>query len=84
MEPQPQPEHAGSVGTLVASIVILAILIVGALYLLWGSNSGSTDLESVDTSSLNAVSTQSTSDASADIEADLNATDVDSVDSGLD
>lgn len=69
---------AGSTGSVVATIVILAVLIVGAVYF-WGQRTEMSEQEALD-----SINAQNQSDDTASIEADLDATDVDSVDYDLD
>ena len=73
------PEHHGSSGSIIAAIVILAVIIVGALYF-WGQR-GVNDMGTNET--VEEINTQSDSDAAAAIEADLDATDLDSLDAEL-
>lgn len=68
---------AGATGSVVATIVILAVLIVGAVYF-WSQRTGMSGEEALD-----SINAQSASDDSASIEADLEATNVDSVDYDL-
>ena len=72
-------EAGSSVGPIIAGIVILAVIIFGALYFM-GDREGNRALQD----QLNTIDQQSESDATADIEADLNATDVENVDYKLD
>lgn len=72
------PKQSGLTGSLVATAVVLAIIIVGALYF-WSQRSVST----VGDSTIDSINTQSSSDSAAAIEADLNTTDVNSVDDSL-
>jgi hypothetical protein len=72
-------ERSGSVGSLVAVIVILAVIVLGAVYF-WNhraSNAVGTD------DNLEAITTQSSADDTASIEADLNSTDVDNLDAEM-
>jgi len=73
----------GSSGPIIAIIVILVIIILGGLYF-WNQNKAGTNLESGNSANLESINTQSSSDNTADIEADLNATDVDNLDAELD
>ncbi len=70
----------GNVGSLVAVIVILAAVIIGALYF-WNQRAGVEVMDN--TLETETIPAQSTSDATADIDADLNSTDVDNIDAGL-
>lgn len=73
--PVANQEHGSSVGAVIGAIVVLALIVFGALYFMKDKGS----VPEAD-QQLNA---QNSSDATADIEADLNATDVDSVDYDL-
>jgi hypothetical protein len=77
MPPQ-KPSSPSSHGAVWAIVIILAVILAGGAYF-WGERSVSGPDESLD-----AINQQSQSDAEADIEADLNATDVDNVDYDLD
>lgn len=77
--PSPTVERSGSTDTLVAAIVILAILIVGAMYF-WNQRADS----DATNAALESISTQSNSDEAASIEADLESTDLENIDSELD
>ena len=83
-KPQATQNSGGSAGSLIAVIVILALIIIGALYF-WGqSNSADDGAERVMTDeTVQTINAQSSSDAAAAIEADLDATDVDSLDAEL-
>ena len=70
----------GSMGPVAAVVVILALIIVGALYF-YGKNEWNTG--SADTTELDAISETSSSDALADIEADLGATETENLDAEL-
>jgi uncharacterized protein HemX len=77
--PAMEPQKNGSTGTVVAAVVILAILVVGALYF-WKERS----YQAPDTDqSVESITTQGTSDDTASIEADLESTDVDNLDAEL-
>ena len=82
----------GTVGPLIGSIVIILILIVGGLFF-WGSiisqkkdqiELTATEQEQVQQTVVEDITKQSSSDDTASIEADLKATNVDSLDAGLD
>lgn len=79
-------KNEGSLGPIVGTIIILLVIILGGLYF-WGERAKR--LNTVDDSSAQSagdiqnITTQSSSDATADIEADLKATDIDSVDANL-
>lgn len=72
-------EPKGSAGPVVGIIVILVIIILGALYF-WGQRGDGTNLTD---EQLNVINTQNTTDDTASIEADLNATDIESVDAQI-
>lgn len=72
-------EKKGSAGPMIGVIVVLVIIILGALYF-WGQND---DSDVMIDETLDTITTQSESDETASIEADLNATDVEGVDSEL-
>jgi len=81
----------GGVGPVIALIIILAVIVLGGLYF-WGqrTSNNTTDIygnpisPSVsDSNTIPVIDNQSSSDASASIEADLKATDIDSIDSQL-
>lgn len=74
-----QPEKSGSMGTLVAAVVILTIIVVGALYF-WNQRANSEVNDEV----LESITTQNSSDDTASIEADLDATDLENLDNELD
>mgnify|MGYP001581278015 CR=1 FL=1 len=72
----PSPQK-GSTGSWMTIIIVLIILCFGAWYFWgWGNSTAS--------NSLNTVNSQSSSDAAASIEADLNTTDVNNPDYNLD
>jgi uncharacterized protein HemX len=66
------PKPASSAGTIVAVVVILAMLVIGGFYF-WGQRADNSM----------APTYEIESDETADIEADLNSTDVDNVDYDL-
>ena len=82
----------GSIGPIIATIIILAILVLGGLYF-WNQrvaqiNNANLNNQPVSTSTttdaaVNAINQQSTSDSTASIEADLKATNTTNVDSQL-
>lgn len=79
--PQPpvQPEHKGVAGYVVATVVILAVVVVGLLYFWMNRGAENTDPQST----MQGVNTQQASDEAVDIEADLEATDVENLDAEL-
>ena len=82
MEPQdnvnPAVESGSSAGPIIGAIVILAVIIFGALYL-WGQREESQALNQ----ELDTINIQSDSDETADIEADLNSTEIENLDAEL-
>lgn len=72
------PERNGKTGGVIATIVVLAVIIIGALYF-WGQRAG----ESISDKTLESINAQSSSDETVNIEADLNATDLEDLDSEL-
>ena len=82
MEPQdnvsPVAQSGSSAGPIIGGIVILAVIIFGALYF-WGEKQDSEALNE----ELDTINIQSESDDTADIEADLNSTDIDNLDAEL-
>lgn len=77
MQGMPNPSQpsklSSSAGVIVAVVILLAVLVIGGFYF-WGERA-STDA--------GRLYQGSTSDETADIEADLNATDVENVDYDL-
>lgn len=71
-------EPVSSAGPIIGAIIILAVIVFGALYFM-----GEREDNQALNSQLEEINTQSDSDETASIEADLEATDVDSVDAGL-
>lgn len=86
---QPQ-EDKKSVGSIIGIIIIIVIIIIGGLYY-WGSYLNKQDLASLtpeeiasqDDTAVEQLQEQGTSDEIADIEADLNATDLEGLDAEL-
>lgn len=88
-------DKKGGAGALVGSVIIIVIIILGGLYFFKNSksiNQNTNDasitqeqlqLESSTNMYTQSQSNQGTSDEIKDIEADLNATDIDSLDQGL-
>ena len=73
------PQESGSsAGPIIGAIIILAVIVFGALYFL-GQREDSQALNN----ELNSISEQSSSDEAAAIEADLNSTEIDSLDAEL-
>jgi len=82
MEDQNTPNvimrNEGSIGPVIGTIIILAVILLGGLYF-WGNrgNNMYEDENSSTDAELQAIQNQSSSDESAAIEADLNNTRVD-------
>jgi len=73
-------------GPLVGIVIIIILLIIGGVYL-WQSRTTPEAIPQTSTSTdqiVNQLGRQSTSTDLADIEADVNATNLDSLDAGLD
>lgn len=82
-----EKKNEGSLGPVVGLIIILLLIILGGLYF-WGERAkrvSPVQDESAlgDDQAIQEIKTQSSSDATTDIEADLNATNVDSIDANL-
>jgi len=81
--PNINEQKESSIGPVIGTIIILAVIVLGGLYF-WGQRVSD---KVMDETQLNAIvediTTQNESDAVTDIEADLNATDIDSIDSEL-
>jgi hypothetical protein len=71
--------RSGKTGFVVATLILLAVIIAGGVYF-WQARADKS-LES--NSDISSIEEQSSSDEAAAIEADLNATNVDSVDYDL-
>lgn len=67
-----------SIGAIIGIIIILAIILLGALYF-WNNNAEAP----LDDEQVNALNTQSESDEISSIEADLNATDIQNLDGDM-
>lgn len=73
----------GLSGSIIAVIVILIIIILGGLYF-WNQRAGVGGIDELDNSSaVESINTQSSSDEAAVIEADLNATKIENLDADL-
>lgn len=68
----------GSLGAIIGMIIILAVIVLGGLYF-WGQRSSMTPSDT----STGVNSTQSESDEIESIEADLNAMDIDAINTDL-
>ncbi len=83
-EPQPPKKGDDGVGPIVAIVVIVLILVLGGLYyLMQNVKTGSTDTAAKDQQTVQALMTQGSSDTAAAIQADLDATDLTSVDQAV-
>ncbi|MDO8565042.1 MAG: hypothetical protein Q7R67_00215 [bacterium] len=71
-------QSGSSAGPIIGAIVILAVVIFGALYF-WGQRSESQALNN----ELDTINIQSESDTTADIEADLNSTELENLDAEM-
>ncbi len=93
MSGEPTVNDSKSTGPIIGSIIIVVIIILGGLYF-WGQQLTNKDLEltgpdaneiaAQEDSVLNDLSAQGTSDELADIENDLDTTDLDGLDDELD
>lgn len=72
------PQQESSVGPIIGAIIILAVVVFGFLFF-WGERGADQALES----QIDTIETQSNSDETSSIEADLEATDVDNLDAEL-
>lgn len=79
-------ETNGSAGPVIGLVVILAIIILGGLYF-WGQRTDDgealTDETTLTDEAVEAINLQSAADDTASIEADLDATDIESTDSEI-
>ena len=73
-------EGGGSAGPIIGGIILLVIIILGGLYF-WGQRVNDNDTTTDET--VESINMQSDSDAAAAIEADLDATDVENLDSEI-
>jgi hypothetical protein len=71
--------RSNSTGFIIATLVLLAVIVAGGIYF-WRAHGDS----AADNAALREIKSQSSSDDTASIEADLEATDVNSVDYDLD
>lgn len=71
-------EPAGSAGPVIATIIILAVIVLGALYF-WDQRDAVEEEVNVD-ATVETIETQNESDETSSIEADLEATEVESLD----
>lgn len=70
--------NGSSVGPIIGVIVILVIVLLGGYYF-WSERAN----DSVTDKTLESINMQNASDEAAAIEADLNATDIENLDAGL-
>ncbi len=85
-----QNSNEGGVGPIIATVIILAVIILGGFYF-WSQRQGAdttqpaglTDVAPVSNDAVQAIEKQSTSDDTASIEADLKATDTTGLDASL-
>lgn len=81
--PDLEPARDGSVGPIIGTIIILAVIVLGGLYF-WGQRAEQRAMTAEELqATVEDIQSQSTSDAPADIQADLNATDIDNIDAEL-
>jgi hypothetical protein len=75
-------EKGGGAGSMIATVVVVVIIIIGAIYF-W--NARSVEAPAVDdtASVVEGITNVSTSDETADIEADLNSTELDELNAEL-
>lgn len=78
MNPNIPRQSSGGTGFIIATVILLAVIVAGALYF-WKARDTYTSPNNVQT-----IESQSNSDDTSAIETDLNATDVNSVDYDLD
>lgn len=85
------PNNENSAGPVIATVIILAVIILGGLYF-WGERSNQRDVKDADANSAAAANTdqttaairsQSSSDDISSIEADLNNTNTEAIDADL-
>ena len=84
--PSPAPAGEGSLGPIIGTIIILAVIVLGGLYF-WGQRSDKAPLPAEDNTAqveVESIIDQSSSDETAAIEADLESTDIDNLDAELD
>ncbi len=78
--------HESSMGAVIATIIVLALIILGGLYF-WGQRSNSMDQTypsgQAQNDNMYTIESQSSSDETSSIKADLEATDVDNLDAEL-
>lgn len=72
------PQSESSAGPIIGAIIILAVVLFGFLFF-WGERGDNQALEN----QVNSIESQSNSDETADIEADLESTEIDNLDAEL-
>ena len=86
MNPSPMPgQESKSVGPLIGVIVIIAVIVLGGLYF-WGQRldeQKQSEAALQNDAATQELETQNTSDEVADIEADLNATNLEGLDTEM-
>lgn len=84
MPPMQGQVEKKSTGSLIAVIIILALIIIGGLYFLKTRSSQNAYLptDTADNGIIESLNQQSSSDELSSIEADLNATNLDNLDQG--
>lgn len=91
--PAGMPQEEKSVGALIGSIIVIAVIVIGGIYFWMTRNGESTAPATTETPSLGqtvtpdqetaALLNQGTSSEVSDIEKDLNATNFDNLDAGM-
>lgn len=79
------PQNESSVGPVIATIIILAVIVLGGLYF-WGQrgdNGATTPAPATSSADLNAINSQSSSDDTSSIQTDLQNTNTQNLDTQL-
>jgi hypothetical protein len=80
------PQNESSVGPVIATIIILAVIVLGGLYF-WGqrgdNNGTAPQTPTTSSADLNAINSQSSSDDTSSIQTDLQNTNTENLDSQL-
>ena len=83
MTPNMNGSQEGSVGPIIGTIIILAVIVLGGFYF-WGQRANNQVMDEAQVNQMvEDITTQSQSDATADIEADLDSTEIDDLDKEL-
>ena len=92
MEPQLQPQNKSSIGSIIGTIIIIAIIILGGLYF-WGKRIEEAKIKenlvmeqassTAEENEAAAINSMSSSDDLSSIEADLNNSNLNGLDSEL-